>query len=67
MSDTEREQERLRWADRIDLEVLAIRSQPDQYPERRIMASVLDEWANRLRFNEPDGNNVPRGMGGDHE
>lgn len=57
-----REAERQRWADRIDLAVLGLRNGP--HPETvdaRIMASVLMEWANRLRFNEPDGNDVPPG------
>ena len=55
-----REAERLRWADRLDLYVLGVREGPHpNTPDARIMVSVLMEWANRLRFNEPDGNDVP--------
>lgn len=57
-----REEERQRWADRLDLYVLAVREGPHpETTDAQIMVSVLMEWANRLRFNEPDGNDNPPG------
>ena len=57
-----REAERQRWADRMDLAVMGLRNGPHPATvDAQIMVSVLMEWANRLRFNEPDGNDVPPG------
>lgn len=46
--------ERQRWADAMELERRTWREGP-QTPEARTAVSILGEWMNRLRFNEPGG------------
>lgn len=49
--------ERQRWADAMELERRTWREGP-QTPEARTAASILGEWMNRLRFNEPGGRHI---------